>query len=161
MANVDDLHDENSGTDDGGPSAEFPSPDASSSTNSDMKRKKRKKKSKASKALSTVVDKLSGQSGSGDVPEELVHHVYDHVKQENPEDTKDLDEENVRRALAALKVMDVIDGKSGLGGKNRKDMGEHKVVHFIISNIGFPYLMDVAPQFWRTQPVPQIGKCSE
>lgn len=40
-------------------------------------------------------------------------------------------------ALDRLKIMDVLKGKSGIGGKNRKEMGEHK--------------------FWATQPVPQIG----
>ncbi|KAF8321633.1 N-myristoyl transferase [Clavulina sp. PMI_390] len=34
--------------------------------------------------------------------------------------------------------MDVMEGKTGIGGKNRKDIGEHK--------------------FWKTQPVPQLGE---
>jgi len=40
-------------------------------------------------------------------------------------------------ALDRLRIMDVLHGKSGIGGKNRKEMGEHK--------------------FWATQPVPQLG----
>jgi glycylpeptide N-tetradecanoyltransferase len=40
-------------------------------------------------------------------------------------------------ALDKLRIMDVLKGKSGIGGKNRKEMGEHK--------------------FWSTQPVPQLG----
>ncbi|KAF8610698.1 N-myristoyl transferase [Ceratobasidium sp. AG-I] len=36
-----------------------------------------------------------------------------------------------------MKVMDMLKGKTGLGGKNAKDLGEHK--------------------FWKTQPVPQLG----
>jgi len=51
-----------------------------------------------------------------------------------------LDEAQVRMALNNLKIMDVLRGKSGIGGKNRKEMGEHK--------------------FWATQPVPQIGMLS-
>ena len=91
------------------------------------KKKKKKKKSKAAKALSSIVDKVSGKDESGkNIPRELVEEVLDHMKQENPEESRDLDSEGVRKALAALKVMDVIEGKSGLGGKNRKDIGEHK-----------------------------------
>lgn len=91
------------------------------------KKKKKKKKSKAAKALSSIVDKVSGKDETGkNIPRELVDEVLDRVKQENPQESRDLDSEGVRRALAALKVMDVIEGKSGLGGKNRKDIGEHK-----------------------------------
>lgn len=102
---------------------------ASSSQGVDPARKKKKKrKSKASKALSAIVDKVSrGNDEGADVPEELVGEVLDRMKQENPEESRDLHSDEVRRTLAALKIMDVIEGKSGLGGKNRKDMGEHKV----------------------------------
>jgi glycylpeptide N-tetradecanoyltransferase len=51
--------------------------------------------------------------------------------------TEALDEAHVRMALDKLRIMDVLKGKSGIGGKNRKEMGEHK--------------------FWATQPVPQLG----
>jgi len=51
--------------------------------------------------------------------------------------TENLDEAHVRMALDKLRIMDVLKGKSGIGGKNRKEMGEHK--------------------FWSTQPVPQLG----
>lgn len=51
---------------------------------------------------------------------------------------ENMDEAHVRMALDKLRIMDVIKGKSGIGGKNRKEMGEHK--------------------FWATQPVPQLGK---
>lgn len=50
---------------------------------------------------------------------------------------KELDDAHVRMALDHLRLQDVLKGKSGIGGKNRKDMGEHK--------------------FWNTQPVPQLG----
>ena len=35
--------------------------------------------------------------------------------------------ENVREALEQLKIMEVAKGKVGLGGVNKKDVGEHKV----------------------------------
>lgn len=54
-----------------------------------------------------------------------------------PSVNNELDEAHVRMALDRLRVLDVLKGKSGIGGKNRKEMGEHK--------------------FWGTQPVPQLG----
>ena len=101
---------------------------ASSSRGGDpSKKKKKKKKSKASKALNAIVDKVSGRDNEGaNIPDEVVGEVLDRVKRENPE-SKGLDSDEVRRTLAALKIMDVLEGKSGLGGKNRKDMGEHTV----------------------------------
>lgn len=123
----DDLH--SSGSEDEQPTVGESSTAAGSSQVADAsKKKKKKKKSKAAKALSSIVDKVSGKDESGkNIPRELVDEVLDRVKQENPEESRDLDSEGVRKALAALKVMDVIEGKSGLGGKNRKDIGEHKV----------------------------------
>ncbi|KAF7363519.1 Glycylpeptide N-tetradecanoyltransferase [Mycena sanguinolenta] len=50
----------------------------------------------------------------------------------------DANEENVRQALEQMKIMDVVKGKAGIGGHNKKDMGAHK--------------------FWATQPVPQLGE---
>ncbi|KAG9012991.1 glycylpeptide N-tetradecanoyltransferase [Tulasnella sp. JGI-2019a] len=50
-------------------------------------------------------------------------------------------EEEVRKALQIVKAMDMLQGKSGIGGKNRKEMGEYK--------------------FWKTQPVPQMGEQRE
>ena len=101
---------------------------ASSSRGGDpSKKKKKKKKSRASKALNAIVDKVSGRDNEGaNIPDEVVGEVLDRVKRENPE-SKGLDSDEVRRTLAALKIMDVLEGKSGLGGKNRKDMGEHTV----------------------------------
>lgn len=102
---------------------------ASSSQGGDApKKKKKKKKSKASKALNAIVNKISGRDDEGaNIPDELVGEVLDQVKRYNPEESKNLDSDEVRRTLAALKILDVLEGKSGLGGKNRKDMGEHKV----------------------------------
>ncbi|PFH54270.1 hypothetical protein AMATHDRAFT_135405 [Amanita thiersii Skay4041] len=45
--------------------------------------------------------------------------------------------ETAQKALKQLQMMDLLNGKSGIGGFNQKDLGEHK--------------------FWTTQPVPQWG----
>jgi glycylpeptide N-tetradecanoyltransferase len=83
--------------------------------------KKRKKKSKAARALNAL-------RGKQEIPQELVDRVVDQVKTEQSENAADVNEGNVRAALEQLKIMDVIQGKTGVGGKNKKDMGEHKVL---------------------------------
>ena len=95
-------------------------PQASSSsapTPSGSKKKKNKKKSKLSKILQP----------SGEVPQQLVNHVVKEVQAKHGAGTEGTDEASVRAILEQLKIIDVLKGKSGLGGKNRKDMGEHKV----------------------------------
>jgi len=67
-----------------------------------------------------------------------VNRVLDKVKEEGSVPEEDLTTENIREVLNQLKIMDVVQGKAGIGGLNRKDMGEHK--------------------FWETQPVPQPGE---
>jgi glycylpeptide N-tetradecanoyltransferase len=108
------------------PTDQHPTPTEDGPSSSQLTKKKKKKKSKAARALDSITSKVS-LSREAQIPQELVDHVYDQVKRENPEEIKDLNPEGVRRALAALKVLDVVEGKSGLGGKNKKDMGEHKV----------------------------------
>ena len=81
------------------------------------KKKKNKKKSKISKLL---------QPG-GEIPQQLVDHVVNEVQAKHGAGTEGTDEASVKALLEQLKIMDVMKGKSGLGGKNRKDMGEHKV----------------------------------
>ena len=95
-------------------------PQASSSSApapSGSKKKKNKKKSKISRLLQP----------SGEVPQQLVNHVVQEVQAKHGAGTEGTDEASVRALLEQLKIIDVIKGKSGLGGKNRKDMGEHKV----------------------------------
>ncbi|KAG6918147.1 hypothetical protein DXG01_016336 [Tephrocybe rancida] len=92
--------------------------------------KKKKKKSKVSKALNAL-------RGNSEIPQELVDHVLDSVRAEGAAGSADANQENVREALEKLKIMDVVKGKAGIGGINKKDMGEHK--------------------FWGTQPVPQLA----
>ncbi|KAJ7097834.1 N-myristoyl transferase [Mycena belliarum] len=95
------------------------------------KKKKKKKKSKAAKALAAL-------RGKSEIPQELVDHVLDKVKADGATGSEEANEDNIRQALEALKIMDVAKGKAGLGGHNKKDMGVHK--------------------FWATQPVPQLGE---
>ncbi|THH12512.1 hypothetical protein EW146_g7623 [Bondarzewia mesenterica] len=102
-------------------------PDGSTSSSS---KKKKKKKSKAARALAA----LKGDA----VPQQLVETVLDKVKEEHGADAPGADMETVRQLLEQLKIKDVIQGKSGLGGKNKKDAGDHK--------------------FWATQPVPHYDE---
>ncbi|KAG9102973.1 glycylpeptide N-tetradecanoyltransferase [Ceratobasidium sp. 370] len=90
-------------------------------------KKKKKKKSKAAKLLAVA--------RGNDVPDEIVAQVTAAVQQQ--EEHKEVDEDEVLKALKAAKIMEMLQGKTGIGGKNAKDLGEHK--------------------FWKTQPVPQIG----
>ncbi|TFY67081.1 hypothetical protein EVG20_g4072 [Dentipellis fragilis] len=87
--------------------------EAGSAHASGSSKKKKKKRSKAAKILST----LKGNE-HGDVP--------------------GADEETIRQVLNQLKIQEVLQGKSGLGGKNKKDAGDHK--------------------FWATQPVPHYNE---
>lgn len=91
----------------------------SSQTPSSSKKKK-KKKSKAIRALNAL-------RGKQEIPQAIVDQVLDTVKAEGGEDAAGADEATVRAALEQLKIMDVVQGKAGLGGRNKKDMGEHKV----------------------------------
>ena len=77
-------------------------------------KKKKKKKSKLARILNP---------GSGAAEDKLVETVLEKVKAEHA----DADETTVRAALQQLNLKDVIAGKSGLGGKNQKDTGGHKV----------------------------------
>jgi glycylpeptide N-tetradecanoyltransferase len=91
-------------------------PQASSSSapaSSGSKKKKSKKKTKVSKML---------QPG-GEVPQQLVTHVVKEVQAKHGAGTEGTDEASVRALLEQLKIIDVLKGKSGIGGKNRKDMG--------------------------------------
>jgi glycylpeptide N-tetradecanoyltransferase len=91
---------------------------------STSQKKKKKKKSKASKALNAL-------RGKTEIPQELVDHVLDKVQTEGAVGSEEATQENVREILEQLKIMDVVQGRAGLGGINKKDMGEHKVWHNI------------------------------
>lgn len=97
-------------------------PQASSSTTpAGATKKKGKKKAKAAaKALSAV---LKGDK----IPQQLVDEVLNRVKQEQGDGAEGADEATVRMALEQMKIMDVLKGKTGVGGKNKKETGGHKV----------------------------------
>lgn len=102
-------------------------------TPSTSSKKKKKKRSKALKALNAL------RTGHGDgIPQKLVDAVLDKVREEGGDQAASADAATVRLALEQMKIKDVIQGKSGIGGLNRKDAGDHK--------------------FWTTQPVPQLGE---
>lgn len=92
-----------------------PAPSASSS-----QKKKKKKKSKAKKLLNAI-------RGKDEIPQEVIDQVLDKVKAEGGAAASEANAENVREALQQMKIMDVVKGKAGIGGINKKDMGEHKV----------------------------------
>lgn len=79
---------------------------------------KKKKKSKAIRALKAL-------RGKSEIPQEVVDQVLNKVQEHGGAEGADAD--GVRVALEQMKIMDVIQGKAGIGGKNKKDMGEHKV----------------------------------
>lgn len=83
---------------------------------STSQKKKKKKKKKF----------LGG--GKDEIPQNLVDRVLDKVKEDGAVAGSDnVNAENVREALEQLKIMEVAKGKVGLGGVNKKDIGEHKV----------------------------------
>ena len=103
-----DAEGQPAGAEDGGPSS------------SNAQKKKKKKKSKAKKLLNML-------RGNQEIPQEVVDTVLDKVKADGGAGAADVNAEHVREALEQLKIMDVVQGKAGLGGLNKKDMGEHKV----------------------------------
>lgn len=83
---------------------------------STSQKKKKKKKKKF----------LGG--GKDEIPQKLVDRVLDKVKEDSSlAGSDDVNAENVREALEQLKIMEVAKGRAGLGGVNKKDVGEHKV----------------------------------
>jgi hypothetical protein len=76
-------------------------------------KKNKKKKSKVSRLLNPVAG----------VEEEIVETVFHKVKAEHT----GVDESSIRATIRQLKLKDVIVGKSGLGGKNQKETGGHRV----------------------------------
>ena len=100
----------------GGSELEQPTNEPSAQTSS-SKKKKKKKKPKLAKILNPV---------SGAAEDKLVETVLEKVKAEHA----DADEDTVRAALQQLNLKDVVAGKSGLGGKNQKDTGGHKVCDY-------------------------------
>ncbi|EIW85083.1 N-myristoyl transferase [Coniophora puteana RWD-64-598 SS2] len=130
VAESSDAEHPSSGSESGDPD-QTSQPTEQDATGSSSKKKKKKKKSKAAKALNAL-------KGKKELPQELVDRVLEGVTAEHGENSPAANEEAVRQALEQLKVMDMLKGKAGLGGRGKKAMGEHK--------------------FWATQPVPQLGE---
>ena len=84
-------------------------------------KKKKKKRSKALKALNAL------RGGKDAIPEDVVKIVLEKVRAEGGEVAANADQETVRLALEQMKLKEVLQGKAGIGGKNKKDTGGHKV----------------------------------
>ena len=100
---------------------------AEASTPSTSSHKKKKKRSKALKALSTL------KGGNNALPQDLVNAVLEKVKETGQ--APGADEATVRAALEHMKIKDVAQGKAGIGGKNKKETGGHKVRRDCIASI--------------------------
>lgn len=110
------------------PTASADTPGAGSSSTSSSKKRK-KKKSKAAKLLNSL------KPGQKDVPQSIVEQVMARIRAQNGEDTPGTDEETVRQALEQLKIMDVVQGKAGIAGRGKKDLGEHRVCLLYAYNV--------------------------
>ncbi|KAG8931162.1 glycylpeptide N-tetradecanoyltransferase [Tulasnella sp. 417] len=122
------------------------------------KKRRQKGKGKIAQALSNVISTAGGGKDKDNISQGLVDTVVQAanaqggiVKDDLPDTgpstskivaapgaKKLVTEEEVRKALEILKAVDVLQGKTGLGGKNAKEMGEYK--------------------FWKTQPVVKFGE---
>ncbi|KAI0333481.1 N-myristoyl transferase [Cubamyces sp. BRFM 1775] len=128
-----DDHSGSEGSEDEQEVASSSSVQVQATTPSTASKKKKKKRSKAVKALSAL-----RPGGKDAIPEDVVKIVLEKVRAEGGEAGASADAETVRKALEKMKLKDVLQGKAGIGGKNKKDIGGHK--------------------FWGTQPVPQLGE---
>jgi glycylpeptide N-tetradecanoyltransferase len=81
--------------------------------------KRKKKKSKVAKVLNTL--------RGNEIPQTLVDQVVEEATAEQGANAPAIDAETVRQALEQMKVMDVLKGKAGVAGREKKSMGEHKV----------------------------------
>ena len=117
-ASTSEDEDEAIGTEDHTASIDTPGAGSSSAVSS---KKKKKKKSKAMKLLNSL------KPGQKEVPQSIVDQVIARIRAEHGEDAPGTDEETVRLALEQLKIMDVVQGKAGIAGRGKKDLGEHKV----------------------------------
>jgi glycylpeptide N-tetradecanoyltransferase len=103
---------------------------AESSQPSSSSKKKKKKKSKAMRVLNAL-------KGKHEIPQAIVDQVLDTVKAKGGQDAANANEADVREALEQMKIMDVVQGKAGIGGKNKKDLGEHKVIVLRVQQYDF------------------------
>ena len=113
---IDTVDDDNELSADGSGGSEPEQPTNEPDVHTSSKKKK-KKKSRLAKLLNPI---------SGSAEDKIVDTVMKKVKAEHA----NADEDSVRAALQQLNLKDVVAGKSGLGGKNQKDTGGHKVRDF-------------------------------
>lgn len=90
-------------------------------------RKKKKKKSKAKK----IIDALDPTNM---VPQAVLEKVVDKVKEDGLPGSENIEAEDVRQVLQQIKIRDVLKGKTGIAGNNRKDVGEHKVCFSVLDH---------------------------
>lgn len=95
---------------------------ASSSTSD---KKKKKKRSKAKKILDAFTAKKA-------VPQAVLEKIVDKVKEDGEPGSETIDAEDVRQVLQQIRIRDILKGKSGIGGNNWKDVGEHKVLFSLL-----------------------------
>ncbi|KAG9048699.1 glycylpeptide N-tetradecanoyltransferase [Tulasnella sp. UAMH 9824] len=127
-------------------------------TEGGKKKRKRKGKGKVTQALNNVISTATGGKGKDKIPQVLVDAVVQAVNAQGgvvrddladagpststvvaaPSGRKPVTDEEARKALEISKAVDVLQGKTGIGGKNAKEMGEYK--------------------FWKTQPVVKFGE---
>jgi len=119
------------------------SEDASVPSTSTSQKKKKKKKSRAKKLLNAI-------RGNEEIPQQVVDQVLDKVKAEGGPGSSEANADNVRLALQEMKIMDVVKGKAGIGGLNKKDLGEHKVCQY--SGQPMPVKSITLPSFGAPNP---------
>jgi glycylpeptide N-tetradecanoyltransferase len=81
-------------------------------------------KSKRKRAKKAIASLVKGKD-KDNIPDELVKEVLQRVQ--NEAGAEGANAETVRAALEQMKIVDVLKGESGVGGKNKKDTGGHKV----------------------------------
>ncbi|KAG0144600.1 hypothetical protein CROQUDRAFT_47084 [Cronartium quercuum f. sp. fusiforme G11] len=126
-------------------------PSTSAAGPSTKKNKKKKAKGKASAVAQKLKNSLSAAgssnaSGSVSLEKKLGPEghqlVVDRIRATNGDAVADqlaaLGPAELGRMLDQLRLLDVMNGKTGIGGKNKKDMADHK--------------------FWATQPVLQLDE---
>lgn len=105
-------------------------------------RKKKGKKKKAVQALKNALSRNDSAPGTKAVVDAITQKVMEKQREQAGGSDEELNQARTRReveeVMRRLKLADVLAGKSGLGGKHKKDMADHK--------------------FWATQPVPKHGE---
>jgi glycylpeptide N-tetradecanoyltransferase len=75
----------------------------------------------------TLVSSVSPNPAEGVTPQGVVDAIHVRIKEDHPE-LRDIDANKIQEMLEKLRLKDILESRSGLGGKNRKDISEHKVI---------------------------------